>query len=53
MNSFPGPVKSDKVSPTACHRFDISSELEAVLPNFQALNSKEGSRHSFWRNTAK
>ena len=27
---IPGPVKSDTVSPTARHRCDISSELEAA-----------------------
>ena len=25
--SFPGPVKSDTVSPTACQRCDVSSKL--------------------------
>ena len=45
-DSNPGSVKSDTVSPTACHSCDVSSKVCCSFALVQARSYGDGPRHS-------
>ena len=52
LGSIPGPVKSDTVSSTARHCYDISSKFEAVSFRRSAAKMGPATRYMLGRNTA-